>query len=162
MIKPVTVIAAILISNIVFADGIVVAKLGNTVSSSPYVASTNANTKLDNPPATQELVNSNFTVKSSITPGAVETRKISESMPIQPMYLVGTDELSINWVNKYKKTLQAIHARGYLINVKDHDDYENFVKKTGLNLAPISGDLIVQHYHLTHYPVLITNKMIEQ
>jgi integrating conjugative element protein (TIGR03765 family) len=162
MIKPLALISGILALNTVLADGIVVTTLGSTVSDSAYVTPMQVSAKLNSAPSVQSLLASNFTVTSILTPGQVAPQKITQKTPIEPMYLVGTDEFSINWVNKYKEKLSAIHARGYLINVKNYADYQHFVKKTGLNLPPISGDLIAQHYHLTHYPVLITNNLIEQ
>ena len=105
----------------------------------------------------------NFTTTSKdLTVGPVKTRKINAKNLIQPIFIVGTDKESMKWLKHYAPRLKALHAVGIVVNVKDNKAYEKLAKTYGLHLLPISGDTLAKHFGIQHYPVLISQHLIEQ
>lgn len=143
---------------------IFIATVGKTEDVSQIVPKVKLNaSQLPAAKPTQSLVNMLYTVHSRLlTVGKIKFRQLSNKEKFTPIFLLGADSQSITWLNKYKKKLQAIEAKGFLVNISGRGEYNKFVKATGMHLAPISGDAIAQHFSISHYPVLITPKLIEQ
>ena len=146
-----------------FGKAVVVGELGQTIDARQYIPSVNLPQNIQKPTHTAEAVSKNFVVHSLLlTPGKVARQALSKDVMRTPVYLVGTDDLSIKWLKHYLPTLKAIGARGYLVNVNGEQAYNTFVNQVGVKLLPISGDGFAKTYHLTHYPVLIGKQLIEQ
>ena len=97
-----------------------------------------------------------------LTIGPVKTRKIKAKSLIHPFFIVGTDKESMKWLRDYAPRLKALHAVGIVVNVKDNKSYEKLAKTYGLHLLPISGDALAKKFGIQHYPVLISQHLIEQ
>jgi integrating conjugative element protein (TIGR03765 family) len=99
---------------------------------------------------------------SALTPGKVRPQKIQATLPA-PIFIVGDDMQSQTWLNHYKKRLKKLHARGFVVNVQNQEGMqalqEQFPK---LSLFPIPGNAVATWLKLKHYPVLISDKLIEQ
>lgn len=142
---------------------IVIARLGDTISARQYVPILKTKYKgrgISFPRKIHKIDVSTHSPRLKV--GYVPTRKLTNQLPFDPVYLVGTDEMSIAWLNHNKARLKQINATGLLVNVKNDADYEYFVAATGLNLSPISGDAIARKFSIKHYPILITDHLIEQ
>lgn len=145
------------------AEPIVIANMGDTVSASSYVPMIHVAPMKHPSKSINKLIDADFhSTSKTLKVGYVQERRINNQLGFEPIYLVGTDEMSIAWVKKNQKQLQQLNATGLLVNVKNRADYENFVAATGLRLSPISGDAIARKFAISHYPVLITDKKIEQ
>lgn len=141
----------------------VIAQVGPTVNVNQYIPKIKMNKQSYKAIDAKKLINRDFEVHSRLlTVGDIKSRKLKVKEHFNPIYLVGTDSRSIKWLNQYKTKLQQIGAKGFLINVKSRQMYDAFVKSTGLHLAPINGDAIAKYFSISHYPVLITNNLIEQ
>ena len=102
-------------------------------------------------------------VKSALlSPGSVERRSI-QAPGLQPLFLVGDDELSQAWLRERAASLLTLNAVGLVINVDTAAGLAHLRELApGLTLSPVSGDDLAQRLELRHYPVLITPTGIEQ
>ncbi len=100
---------------------------------------------------------------TKLTPG-----KIIAQMPLylnlkQPIFLVGNDDFSYQWLAKNAVQLQKIHAIGFLVEAQSEQDYQQIKNLIGdIPLIPLSADAFAVAWHLNHYPVLISSHEIEQ
>lgn len=104
-----------------------------------------------------------FPIQSTLlTPGKVYENRINIVLP-HPIFIVGCDDLSMKWLNRYSKRLQKLNATGFVANVSSQQDFSQ-LKNTfpNLPLLAVPANSIVTALHITHYPVLISDKLIEQ
>lgn len=148
-----------------FAATRVIATLGRTESTTPYlekIMQMNGEQKLVETaqPTTYEM---NYVVYTKeLTPGTVKCRKVDFKNFTQPIYIVGDDDLSKKWVKQYADRLKALKATGFIVNVKSNESYLNFTKELGFNPVPINGKEMAENFGFKHYPVLISQHLIEQ
>jgi integrating conjugative element protein (TIGR03765 family) len=100
---------------------------------------------------------------TSMTIGTVTNKQVNLPWLLQPVFLIGTDKSSTDWLQFHKTALIAMHANGMIVNANS----ESAIKNTqalgqGLVILPISADAIVERLSLTHYPVLITRTEVMQ
>lgn len=102
-------------------------------------------------------------VKSAqLSPGSVERRSI-QAPGLQPLFLVGDDELSQAWLRERAASLLTLNVVGLVVNVDTAEGLARLRELApGLTLSPVSGDDLAQRLELRHYPVLITPTGIEQ
>ncbi|MDR0770556.1 MAG: integrating conjugative element protein [Burkholderiales bacterium] len=102
-------------------------------------------------------------VSRKLSPGRFAARTNNAGGLIQPLFLVGTDELSVAWLKQRGAALREIGAVGLVVNVSDASSLAALRKVAdGLTLIPASGDDIAGLLNIDHYPVLITRTGIEQ
>jgi len=106
----------------------------------------------------------NFPIKTKeMTPGYVKPTKLNLSMLPQPIFVIGSDDMSLNWLKKYQKRLKAVNAIGMLVQANNKTDYEQVQRiANGLTILPMSGEVVAQQLKIYHYPLLITRKLAEQ
>ncbi|MBX9704959.1 MAG: integrating conjugative element protein [Gammaproteobacteria bacterium] len=104
-----------------------------------------------------------YPVRSTLlSPGNVESISVHVVLT-HPLFIIGDDARSKAWLVHYQKRLIMVRAQGLVVNIESHDAMTALQQQfTELPLIAISGDAIAQWLHLKHYPVLISNNMIEQ
>lgn len=97
-----------------------------------------------------------------LSPGYVEGRVIN-APGLQPVFLIGDDDISKAWLSQRGDTLRQMQALGLVVNVVSAQRLA-VVKSwaPGLTLAPTSGDDLAQRLGVSHYPILITATAVEQ
>jgi len=102
-------------------------------------------------------------VKSTrLTPGTVIARALS-AQGLQPVFLIGDDRRSREWLVQRGDVLRELHAVGLVVNVDSVDALQELRQLAkDLTLAPVSGDQLAEMIGLQHYPVLITATAMEQ
>lgn len=102
-------------------------------------------------------------VKSALlSPGRVERRSI-QAPGLQPLFLVGDDELSQAWLRERAASLLTLNAVGLVVNVDTTEGLARLRELApGLTLSPVSADDLAQRLEIRHYPVVITATGIEQ
>ncbi|MDF9773248.1 integrating conjugative element protein [Pseudomonas baetica] len=97
-----------------------------------------------------------------LTPGTVPPRKLD--LPgITPLFLVGQDSDSLEWLSRHAQALQDLGASGLAVEVADAQALRGIqAAAPGLNIWPVSGDDIAERLELEHYPVFITPTGLEQ
>ncbi len=111
----------------------------------------------------QDFVGRLFPVHTpELSPGPVATQAVNLSMPT-PVFLIGEDKASQDWLDRYRERLQQIQATGLVVEVSSLEAFAQLKAKAGnLPLAPVSGTELAKQLGLSHYPVLITQRVLEQ
>lgn len=97
-----------------------------------------------------------------LSPGAVSPRTLN--LPgFTPLFLVGQDAASLEWLAQHAQRLQDLGASGLAVEVADAQALGRIqAAAPGLDVWPVSGDDIAGRLELEHYPVLITPTGLEQ
>lgn len=97
-----------------------------------------------------------------LTPGKVEARPLH--LPgMRATFLIGDDELSRRWLALRRDQLIQLNAVGYVVNVANVAAWNDLQQEaSGLELVPVSGSDLAGRLNLSHYPVLISEKGLEQ
>lgn len=97
-----------------------------------------------------------------LTPGKVDARALT--LPgMRPMFLIGDDDLSRRWLSLRRDVLGQLNAVGLVVNVASEGALNDLKKHAdGLALVPVSGSDLAKRLGLSHYPVLLTEKGVEQ
>ncbi|MCK4609181.1 MAG: integrating conjugative element protein [Gammaproteobacteria bacterium] len=159
-----TITCLLVVSGPVFAFTKIIATVGPTTDIKPYMqviqGSQSQRSKSLDPKKSYRF--SYKTDSKELTPGIVKTRKINNPMLKEPIFIVGDDDLSMKWLDKYASKLKTIKAIGVIVNIKDSNDYHKITNKYGLPLLSVNGDGIAKSLGIRHYPVLIGQHVIEQ
>ena len=80
-----------------------------------------------------------------------------------PLFLIGDDPLSTEWLRQHRDALKTLHATGLVVNIATLARL-NVLRAIApaLTLLPVSADDMAKHLPITSYPVLITDKGLEQ
>lgn len=88
--------------------------------------------------------------------GKVESRALTLT-GMTPVFLVGDDALSRQWLTLRRDELKRLHATGLVVNVSDKAALVQLQQIVpGVTLLPASASEIARRLQLSHYPVLIT------
>ena len=92
----------------------------------------------------------------ALTAGRFEPERRATGV-VQPFFIVGCDEASLEWVEVNRARLLEINAFGLVIDAPGVEAYERLEQAAeGLVIRPVVGDLIAEHLGITHYPALVT------
>lgn len=101
-------------------------------------------------------------VSIHLSPGFVEARSV-DIPGLNPVFLVGNDSLSRNWLRSNKNLLHRLNALGLVVNATSAESVNELRDLSdGLVLLPVTGDDLAGLVDLEHYPVLITPTYLEQ
>jgi len=90
--------------------------------------------------------------KATVTPKALRYLQ-------RPLFLVGADQMSRDWLAEKRDQLVRIGAVGLLVEAKDRQEVEAVLKiAEGLRLVPASADGFATQLGLTHYPILLSKE----
>jgi len=97
-----------------------------------------------------------------LSPGPVQAR--SHDRPFsRPFFLIGSDDRSRQWLLKHRDRLKAIGAVGMLVQAESLEDLRTTAELSrGLPIMPASGADMAAALHISHYPVLVMSRGIEQ
>ncbi|MBE0436395.1 MAG: integrating conjugative element protein, partial [Methylomicrobium sp.] len=99
----------------------------------------------------------------ALTPGAVQARVIDRPGLDRPVFIIGYDELSFDWLRHNLEQLKRHRATGIVVNVENQEQLRRLRQAAdGLEVNPVPGDKIARQLGLMHYPVLISKNRIEQ
>lgn len=97
-----------------------------------------------------------------LTPGTVE-RRVIKAPALRPLFLVGDDSRSLDWLRRRASTLLELGAVGLVVNVESVAALKRLRGMApNIMLSPASGDDLAHRLGIRHYPVLITATGIEQ
>jgi len=110
------------------------------------------------------MLNSGFPIVSNnLTVGKItddEANNVMYEMASQPMFIIGYDPVSVNWLNANKNLLSDNHAIGLVVNIatKEQMDELQRIVGNGVLMQPTSGDVLAEHLKIKHYPFYMDNK----
>ncbi|EPC00580.1 hypothetical protein L861_06480 [Litchfieldella anticariensis FP35 = DSM 16096] len=92
-----------------------------------------------------------------LSPGQVTPRRLTLPRRMTPFFLIGSDEVSHQWLAQRRNRLHEMNAVGLVVNVEDNAVLTRLREVgQGLELRPVSGDDIAGRLGIAHYPVLVT------
>ncbi|HCD56351.1 MAG: integrating conjugative element protein [Haliea sp.] len=101
-----------------------------------------------------------------LTPGPVPPRptpELYQNTLTRPVFLVGADPRSQTWLRQHRSLLLSLGAVGLLVQAETQDDLETMASiAAGLPLLPAAAIDLIEALALTHIPVLISRRGIEQ
>ena len=101
-------------------------------------------------------------VTPELTSGLVPARRIRISLQ-RPVFVVGSDNRSLAWLERNAAYLTSIDALGLLVQAASVADLNAVANITGdLEVLPVSGSILATALDLKHYPVLIQGDRLKQ
>ena len=101
-----------------------------------------------------------------LTPGPVLPRPLPElyqNTLTRPVFLVGADPQSQTWLRQHRSLLLSLGAVGLLVQAETLEDLHTMATiAAGLPLLPAAATDLIDTLALTHIPVLISRRGIEQ
>ncbi len=98
-----------------------------------------------------------------MTPGAVRPQILKMPYLERPVFVIGADPLSAQWLQQHRPRLNTLHAVGLVVNVDTAEQLAE-LKQLGnpLELYALPGTSFAKQFGLAHYPALISASRIEQ
>lgn len=104
-----------------------------------------------------------------LSPGTIQSRRFPEALRRyavfldRPLFLIGTDPLSHQWLIQHRNRLAQIGAVGLLVEARTQADLDAIGAIGGdLLIVPTSASALAGVLGLRHYPVLISAEGYEQ
>jgi integrating conjugative element protein (TIGR03765 family) len=99
-----------------------------------------------------------------MTPGVVRARGLQAAATgARPVFLIGADPLSLEWLAAHRERLIELGAVGMLIDADSIEAVRQVATRAeGLKILPASGAELARALGVRHYPVLISAQGIEQ
>jgi integrating conjugative element protein (TIGR03765 family) len=105
-----------------------------------------------------------------LTPGEISAYTVSETLlkrlamgNAPPFFIIGSDDLSLRWLQSHRAALQHLGAVGMLVQAETEADVRRVAERAqGLPITLGSASDIAQALGITGYPVLITANGVEQ
>jgi len=98
-----------------------------------------------------------------LSPGNFESRTVTFNQIANPLCIIGSDDRSIEWLERHHNALLANDVLCWLVSADTVADVQRVVDAlNGISMSPANGDSIADFFVIDHYPVLITQRFIEQ
>lgn len=98
-----------------------------------------------------------------LTPGQVVARNLDLPGGFTPIFVIGDDALSRQWLDQRGDILRDMNAVGLVVQVENEQGLQALRHAAkGLELRPVAGDGLAERLGLQHYPALISQHGIEQ
>ena len=150
----------LLCSTAIYAQPKVLFDSGRTISSDKYISSLQSEPAPKQKPNIAKLATPST---SELTVGRVTKRTVSLPYLPSPLFLIGADNVSIQWLSKHRQALIKAGAVGLIVNSASASDLQAVIRAAeGLQVSPASGSDLAKQFNLKHYPVLITRTQIAQ
>ncbi len=136
---------------------------GDTLPLEPYLPKRAPQEKATTQDASRQLPFKFPITTPSMQPGKVTvTPKVLRYLQ-RPLFLVGSDQKSRDWLAEKREQLIHIGAVGLLVEAKDRQEVEAVLAiAEGLRLVPASAEGFATKLGLSHYPILLSKEGWEQ
>ena len=141
---------------------------GDTLSITPYKKrvqpETRPPTKIKPIPKHPITLSPNFPITTpQLSPKIVAPRSISLPHLQTPIFIIGSDTFSRQWLQERKDELMNVGAVGLLVEAESLEALKSMqVLGDGLHITAVPGQDIARQLGIKHYPVLISRTAIEQ
>lgn len=91
--------------------------------------------------------------KSELQAGIFDAYKLSECQKYPtPFFVIGSDELSMAWLDKHRAHLKDIHAFGFVTNIHSEKELKEAETVSPIHLIPSNVDALAQAVKAPAYP----------
>ncbi|WP_330109793.1 integrating conjugative element protein [Methylophaga thalassica] len=150
----------LILSTLVHAEPKVIFDSGRTINADRYLSAEQKPSFPKRKPSITSLITP---ITPEMSVGKVERRNVELPYLPSPLFLVGTDKISINWLSQHRQALIKAGAVGLIVNSKSASDIQQVIHTAkGLQISPASGSDLAKQLNLHHYPILITRTQIAQ
>lgn len=119
--------------------------------------------KLERPDPIEFLANNFPVVSKKWRVGEFKSKRISFPEMKTPIFIIGCDDDSLNWVEYRKELIQKKRVLGFVVNCKTFEDYNELKAAVyPIVVQPISLDVLSEHLQHGLYPAYIHQTAIEQ
>lgn len=103
-----------------------------------------------------------FPVKTKeLTPGAFNPLTIHLPYLERPLFIIGSEPFSRQWLIRNLKRLSALNAVGLVVNIATSEELTSLKALAGsLTLYALPGSELARQFKLNHYPALLTKDRI--
>ncbi len=103
-----------------------------------------------------------FPSRAQLTVGVVEAKAHALTV-VKPIFIIGPEAISIEWLIANKEHLASIGAQGIVTNVGSADTVARMRSQAPeLMMSVVPVDEIAEAFGISHYPVLIDSEGIKQ
>lgn len=90
------------------------------------------------------------------------SKQVDRQHLLHPLFVVGDDSASLQWLKRHRQALQASHAIGLIIQASSIDSLQKIQAAAGhLALYPAKAKAVSERFGVDCYPVLISQHLIE-
>ena len=136
---------------------------GDTLPLEPYLPKRAPQEKTTTQDANRQLPFKLPITTPSMQPGKVTVTPKALRYLQRPLFLLGSDQKSRDWLAEKRELLIRIGAVGLLIEARDRQEIEAVLTiAEGLRLVPASAEGFATKLGLSHYPILLSKEGWEQ
>ncbi len=136
----------------------------NTVSTQRYYSALKQKKKLSKRQGAGQLPTGQLSMLEGRLP--IEPTRLTRAEPsvmeveqlMTPVFVMGSDAQSIDWLQTNGETFRALGAVGIVVELRDMATWraiQSLGQQYGLRLHVLNGDAIAEAFNIDHYPVLI-------
>ncbi|MGQ3887840.1 PFL_4695 family integrating conjugative element protein [Legionella sp. CNM-1927-20] len=103
----------------------------------------------------EEKLDARLPATSLAQVGQVNKRKIELTQFSQPIFILGGDPFSFDWLKKHAEELEEKHALGFITNIDSSSRLEEFQRLANVPLLPANVDDLLAIFHEKHYPLIL-------
>ncbi|QRN03520.1 integrating conjugative element protein [Legionella sp. MW5194] len=100
--------------------------------------------------------------KSKANAGKVSRKTLDTNLLNMPLFVIGADKSSIQWLEQHQEELKSMQATGFITNVNDFETIVALQDKFKLPLLPVNVDPLLAYLHEQHYPLIIAEGAVWQ
>lgn len=101
-------------------------------------------------------------VKSKIQAGRVERHNVSNVNFSSPLFVIGDDAVSRDWLINHASQMKTLNALGLVTNIKSKTHLQQLEELAGLPLLPVNIDDLSELLQVTHYPYAFDSGVVWQ
>ena len=101
-------------------------------------------------------------VNSQIKPGVVERHQVDLVNFSDPLFVIGDDAKSRDWLVKHATQLKTMNALGFVTNVETKTNLKQLEELAGFPLMPVNVDDLSESLQVSHYPFVFESGVVWQ
>ncbi|BCZ97732.1 integrating conjugative element protein [Legionella pneumophila serogroup 1] len=101
----------------------------------------------------QEKLDARLPVSSKATAGKVERRKLTLINFSNPIFIIGDDATSRQWLQKNTRKLEQAQAIGFVANINSSEQLQELQQLVKTPLLPANVDDLMEIFQEKHYPL---------
>ncbi|CZH50186.1 integrating conjugative element protein [Legionella pneumophila serogroup 1] len=101
----------------------------------------------------QEKLDARLPVSSKATAGKVERRKLTLINFSNPIFIIGDDANSRQWLQKNTRKLEQAQAIGFVANINSSEQLQELQQLIKTPLLPANVDDLMEIFQENHYPL---------